>query len=199
MYSLYSRPARPPPCRAGHHAAVAGARQDDQALGGHLRQGCVRRAGSGGRGNRDGRLCACARGSLPPRSPASHPTPASACTRCHPGCLPAGIFANWLVGLATWQANAAQVRPARPAPALRTRLCTCPCARRPQAGLPVHTVTSVPHTATLPRLQHLRISVSLPRCLAVRGAQDLTGKAVGIWLPISAFAMIGFEHSIANM
>ncbi|KAG2490872.1 hypothetical protein HYH03_010790 [Edaphochlamys debaryana] len=46
-----------------------------------------------------------------------------------------GIFANWLVGIATWQANA---------------------------------------------------------------AQDLSGKAIGIWLPISAFAMIGFEHCIAN-
>ena len=30
-------------------------------------------------------------------------------------------------------------------------------------------------------------------------AQDLTGKFVGIWLPISAFAAIGLEHSIANM
>lgn len=30
-------------------------------------------------------------------------------------------------------------------------------------------------------------------------AQDLTGKAVGIWLTISAFAMFGIEHSIANM
>mmetsp|Transcript_8744 Transcript_8744/g.18647 ORF Transcript_8744/g.18647 Transcript_8744/m.18647 type:complete len:452 (+) Transcript_8744:184-1539(+) len=29
-------------------------------------------------------------------------------------------------------------------------------------------------------------------------AQDLTGKFVGIWLPISAFAAIGFEHCIAN-
>jgi formate/nitrite transporter FocA (FNT family) len=29
--------------------------------------------------------------------------------------------------------------------------------------------------------------------------QDLTGKFVGIWLPISAFAAIGFEHCIANM
>ncbi|KAI8476113.1 MAG: Formate/nitrite transporter-domain-containing protein, partial [Monoraphidium minutum] len=47
-----------------------------------------------------------------------------------------GIFANWLVGIATWQANA---------------------------------------------------------------AQDLSGKAIGIWLPISAFAMLGWEHSIANM
>ncbi|GLC41613.1 hypothetical protein PLESTB_000696500 [Pleodorina starrii] len=47
-----------------------------------------------------------------------------------------GIFANWLVGIATWMANA---------------------------------------------------------------AQDLTGKAVAIWLPISAFGMIGFEHCIANM
>lgn len=47
-----------------------------------------------------------------------------------------GIFANWLVGLATWMAN---------------------------------------------------------------GAHDLTGKAIGIWLPISAFAMIGYEHCVANM
>lgn len=28
--------------------------------------------------------------------------------------------------------------------------------------------------------------------------QDLSGKAIGIWLPISAFAMLGFEHCIAN-
>lgn len=47
-----------------------------------------------------------------------------------------GIFANWLVGIATWMANA---------------------------------------------------------------AQDLTGKAVAVWLPISAFAAIGFEHCVANM
>lgn len=47
-----------------------------------------------------------------------------------------GIFANWLVGIATWMANA---------------------------------------------------------------AQDLTGKAIGIWLPIAAFGMLGFEHCIANM
>jgi hypothetical protein len=49
---------------------------------------------------------------------------------------------------------------------------------------------------------------SWPQCLACTPEhapdelcvtpQDLTGKAVGIWLPISAFAMIGFEHSIAN-
>jgi formate/nitrite transporter len=47
-----------------------------------------------------------------------------------------GIFANWLVGIATWMANA---------------------------------------------------------------ALDLTGKAVAVWLPISSFAAIGFEHCIANM
>lgn len=47
-----------------------------------------------------------------------------------------GIFANWLVGIATWMANA---------------------------------------------------------------ALDLTGKSVAVWLPISAFAAIGFEHCIANM
>ncbi|KAF5841851.1 Formate/nitrite transporter-domain-containing protein [Dunaliella salina] len=46
-----------------------------------------------------------------------------------------GILANWLVGIATWMANA---------------------------------------------------------------AQDMTGKFVGIWLPISAFAAIGYEHCIAN-
>lgn len=46
-----------------------------------------------------------------------------------------GVFANWLVCIATWQANA---------------------------------------------------------------AQDLTGKAVAIWLPISAFAMMGFEHCIGE-
>lgn len=47
-----------------------------------------------------------------------------------------GIFANWLVGIATWMANA---------------------------------------------------------------ALDLSGKFIGIWLPISAFASIGLEHCIANM
>jgi formate/nitrite transporter len=47
-----------------------------------------------------------------------------------------GIFANWLVGIATWMAN---------------------------------------------------------------GALDLSGKAIAVWLPISAFAAIGFEHCIANM
>lgn len=46
-----------------------------------------------------------------------------------------GVFANWLVCVATWQANA---------------------------------------------------------------AQDLTGKAVGVWLPISAFAMLGFEHCVGE-
>ena len=29
-------------------------------------------------------------------------------------------------------------------------------------------------------------------------AQDLSGKAIGIWLPIAAFVMLGFEHCIAN-
>jgi formate/nitrite transporter FocA (FNT family) len=47
-----------------------------------------------------------------------------------------GIFANWLVCIATWQANA---------------------------------------------------------------AQDMTGKAVAVWLPISAFAMLGFEHCIGEL
>jgi formate transporter len=30
-------------------------------------------------------------------------------------------------------------------------------------------------------------------------ARDFTGKVIAIWLPISAFAMIGYEHCIANM
>jgi formate/nitrite transporter len=46
------------------------------------------------------------------------------------------IFANWLVGIATWMANA---------------------------------------------------------------ALDMSGKAIAVWLPISSFAAIGFEHCIANM
>lgn len=38
-------------------------------------------------------------------------------------------------------------------------------------------------------------------CLAVwqaNAAQDITGKFVGIWLPISAFVAMGLEHCIAN-
>merc|ERR1711988_1655969 len=30
------------------------------------------------------------------------------------------------------------------------------------------------------------------------GAQDMTGKYLGIWFPISTFVMIGFEHIPAN-
>lgn len=30
-------------------------------------------------------------------------------------------------------------------------------------------------------------------------AKDITGKAVGIWIPVMTFVTIGFEHSIANM
>ena len=29
--------------------------------------------------------------------------------------------------------------------------------------------------------------------------QDLSGKMVGVWFPISMFIAIGFEHSVANM
>jgi formate/nitrite transporter len=39
-------------------------------------------------------------------------------------------------------------------------------------------------------------------CLAVflaTQAQDMAGKMVGIWFPISTFVAIGFEHSVANM
>jgi len=39
-------------------------------------------------------------------------------------------------------------------------------------------------------------------CMAVflsSQAQDMTGKMVGIWFPISAFVMMGMEHSVANM
>ena len=31
------------------------------------------------------------------------------------------------------------------------------------------------------------------------GESDLVGKMVGAWFPVSAFVMIGFEHSIANL
>ncbi len=30
-------------------------------------------------------------------------------------------------------------------------------------------------------------------------AEDVTGKILGMYLPISTFASIGFEHSVANM
>ena len=39
-------------------------------------------------------------------------------------------------------------------------------------------------------------------CLGVfmaTGESDLVGKMVGAWFPVSAFVMIGFEHSIANL
>lgn len=39
-------------------------------------------------------------------------------------------------------------------------------------------------------------------CMAVylaNMAKDTTGKAVAIWLPISAFVTLGLEHSVANM
>lgn len=39
-------------------------------------------------------------------------------------------------------------------------------------------------------------------CMAVflsTQAQDMAGKMVGIWFPISMFVAIGFEHSVANM
>jgi formate/nitrite transporter len=39
-------------------------------------------------------------------------------------------------------------------------------------------------------------------CLAVflaTQAQDMTGKMIGIWFPISTFVAIGFEHSVANL
>ncbi|WIA42545.1 hypothetical protein OEZ86_008527 [Tetradesmus obliquus] len=39
-------------------------------------------------------------------------------------------------------------------------------------------------------------------CMAVwqgNAAQDITGKLLGIWFPISAFVTMGFEHCVANM
>merc|ERR1719291_115651 len=39
-------------------------------------------------------------------------------------------------------------------------------------------------------------------CMAVymaSFAKDAVGKAVAIWLPISAFVALGFEHTVANM
>ena len=46
---------------------------------------------------------------------------------------------------------------------------------------------------------HIR---QLARCIATwqaNAAQDMTGKAVAVWLPISAFAMLGFEHCIGEL
>jgi formate transporter len=39
-------------------------------------------------------------------------------------------------------------------------------------------------------------------CLAVWlgvGAQDVTGKMLGLWFPVMAFVAIGFQHTVANM
>ena len=36
-------------------------------------------------------------------------------------------------------------------------------------------------------------------CAFLSPTQDITGKAVGIFLPISAFVSSGYEHSVANM
>lgn len=36
-------------------------------------------------------------------------------------------------------------------------------------------------------------------CLCFSTTQDITGKAVGIFLPISAFVSSWYEHSVANM
>ena len=39
-------------------------------------------------------------------------------------------------------------------------------------------------------------------CIAVwqaTAAQTLGGKAIGVWLPISAFVAMGLEHCVANM
>ena len=36
-------------------------------------------------------------------------------------------------------------------------------------------------------------------CHSVSMFQDLSGKMVGVWFPISMFIAIGFEHSVANM
>ena len=39
-------------------------------------------------------------------------------------------------------------------------------------------------------------------CLAIwlsYGADDVTGKILGIWFPIMAFVAIGFQHVVANM
>jgi hypothetical protein len=100
-----------------------------------------------------------------------------------------GIFANWLVGLAIWMANGAQVR-------------AWWCRGRAGAGgkgsglvsgqaREVHGSIGVAGGLGASS-QHARpASTPAP-------SQDLTGKFIGIWLPISAFAAIGFEHSIAN-
>ena len=45
------------------------------------------------------------------------------------------------------------------------------------------------------------ISLLTPLCRRAQAtaAKDIVGKVFGIWLPISAFVTMGFEHSVANM
>lgn len=50
-------------------------------------------------------------------------------------------------------------------------------------------------TADMPNVPHMQVGIAT---WMANAAQDLTGKFVGIWLPISAFAALGFEHCIAN-
>jgi formate/nitrite transporter FocA (FNT family) len=86
-----------------------------------------------------------------------------------------GIFANFLVVVATWQANAAQD-------------LTGAAGRGVEpAGHALAAVVSAQARCPTSRCRH---AVVPPRACA--------GKAVAVWLPISAFAMLGFEHCIGE-
>jgi hypothetical protein len=117
---------------------------------------------------------------VPPRRPQVHHGFGSTLVR--------GIFANWLVGVATWQANAALD--------LTGKAVAIWCAARllvSVRGMRVHARSArppwlpfaAPHALppVLARHAHPSCSVRPPACRR---------------LPISAFAMLGFEHSIAN-
>lgn len=108
-----------------------------------------------------------------------------------------GIFANWLVGIATWQANAAQVRG-----------LACQKQRQGCWGRGALLSTEPRESAQRWRSQEFALQPQSSMVLTDSAGvgvwfahlQDLSGKAIAIWLPISAFAMMGgLEHCIANM
>lgn len=126
-----------------------------------------------------------------------------------------GIFANWLVGIATWMANAAQVcsrvpmqlRPyCRGAPFLTALVKLMSVAARKMCVwvqkahvFDIFLKSENCHHVYVPKTRPKLFPECKKLSKLLSFLQDLTGKAVGIWLPIFAFAAIGFEHSIANM